>query len=276
MCNTISKLGLMVLVIVLTPFAVYALDDSEQNSTNSTNSTKSMVPWGSAEGIRRLEQSQFKVDFFKLANHFESQSNKIFCGPTSAAIVLNALRIRQGKIEIPQDTSLLTMEDRRHLPAGEWSPFYQRYTQNNVFFKSPKSRQLVLGKPQVDTEGKSVKDVGFQLRQFGELLGAHGLAVTLRVVDDGLANAEIKNEMIANLKTAHDYVIVNYRRTVLKQKGGGHISPLGAYHQASDSFLILDVTPNKADWVWVKSGLLIAAMRTFDTLENRGYVLVKN
>ena len=32
--------------------------------------------------------------------------------------------------------------------------------------------------------------------------------------------------------------------------------------------------PNRAGWVWVKSDDLIAAMRTFDTVENRGYLLV--
>jgi len=60
----------------------------------------------------------------------------------------------------------------------------------------------------------------------------------------------------------------------MNQPGGGHISPLGAYHQPTDSVLIMDVTPNKADWVWVKLSKLIQAMATKDTIENRGYVLV--
>ena len=36
----------------------------------------------------------------------------------------------------------------------------------------------------------------------------------------------------------------------------------------------MDVNPNRAPWVWVGSDDLIAAMRTFDTVENRGYLLV--
>ena len=44
--------------------------------------------------------------------------------------------------------------------------------------------------------------------------------------------------------------------------------------ECADSFLIMDVNPNRAPWVWVRSGDLIAAMRTFDTVENRGYLLV--
>ena len=38
----------------------------------------------------------------------------------------------------------------------------------------------------------------------------------------------------------------------------------------------LDVNPNRAPWVWVRSEELIAAMRTFDTVENRGYLLVSD
>jgi len=36
---------------------------------------------------------------------------------------------------------------------------------------------------------------------------------------------------------------VNYKRSAIGQKGGGHISPLGAYDEISDSFLVLDVNP---------------------------------
>ena len=36
----------------------------------------------------------------------------------------------------------------------------------------------------------------------------------------------------------------------------------------------MDVNPNRAPWVWVGSDDLVAAMRTFDTVENRGYLLV--
>jgi hypothetical protein len=71
-------------------------------------------------------------------------------------------------------------------------------------------------------------------------------------------------------------VIVNYARKELGQKGGGHISPLGAYDTRSDSFLVMDVNPNAAGWVWVTTEALVRAMRTFDTVENRGYLLISD
>lgn len=37
---------------------------------------------------------------------------------------------------------------------------------------------------------------------------------------------------------------------------------------------MLDVNPAHQPWVWVKVDDMIAAMRTKDTGENRGYVLV--
>ena len=70
-------------------------------------------------------------------------------------------------------------------------------------------------------------------------------------------------------------MIVNYRREVVGQKGGGHISPLGAYDAGSDSFLVLDVNPAVAGWVWMPTATLVKGMRTFDTVENRGYVVVR-
>ena len=48
----------------------------------------------------------------------------------------------------------------------------------------------------------------------------------------------------------------------------------GAYDAASDSFLVLDVNPAAAGWVWMPFETLVRGMRTHDTVENRGYVVV--
>jgi hypothetical protein len=234
-----------------------------------------LVPFTEAESITRLERSKFKVDFFRLANHFEGQTNKAFCGPTSAAIVLNALRAGNDQIEKPQDRTLLTEADWKWVPPDR-DPLFHRYTQNNFLASEAaqkvKTREQVFGKP----AGPGQKpDGGLQLRQFHAMLQAHGLDVQLRIVDDKLPEATITAELKQNLKTLGDYVIVNFHRPALGQMGGGHISPLGAYDEASDSFLLMDVNPNDKTWVWIKSADLIRAMRTLDVSENRGYVLVK-
>ena len=65
-------------------------------------------------------------------------------------------------------------------------------------------------------------------------------------------------------------------RTSIGQRGGGHVSPLGAYDAASDSFLALNVNPTSAGWVWIPTATLVKGMRTFDTVENRGYILIQS
>jgi len=270
------RLPALLTILFLLLLSACSSQPQQPTSSSAIKSNTALINWGSPKGIRRLEQSQYKIDFFTLANQFESQTNKIFCGPTTAAIVLNALRIRKGQHTLPQDTSLLTKSDKIYLPKNNWSPFYARYTQNTVLLKGNKSRQSVLGKPSKLTNGASTQDFGFQIRQLAELLNSHDLSISLHIANASMDNETIKNSIIHNLKTAGDYVIINYQRNLLGQKGGGHISPLGAYHQPSDSFLIMDVTPNKADWVWVPSGLMINAMRSFDTHENRGYLLVSD
>ena len=232
-----------------------------------------LVEWTSEESAARFASSSHKADFFPLSNHFVSQDNRIYCGPASSAIVLNALRL--GKREgLPQDRRAIAAEDMAWLPDG-FDPFLGKYTPNNVLTAGTKSVAEVLGKP-IEIEGEWKKDFGLQLRQLAQVLRAHGLAVTTRVVDDGAAAPPLVEELARNLAARDDYVLVNYARKALGQTGGGHISPLAAYDRASDSFLIMDVNPNRAPWVWVGAADLIAAMRTFDTVENRGYLLISD
>ena len=230
-----------------------------------------LVEWASGESVERISRSSHKTDFFALSNHFISQDNSIFCGPVSSAIVLNALRL--GKREgLPRDRRSIAEDEMAWLWQGA-DPFYGKYTPNNVLNERTKTRLEVLGKP-ILIDGEPKSDFGLQLHQLAQVLRSHGVKVVTRVVDDGADAAAVRSELAANLATGEDFVLVNYARRSLGQKGGGHISPLGAYDERSDSFLIMDVNPNRAPWVWVRSDDLIAAMRTFDTVENRGYLLV--
>lgn len=229
-----------------------------------------LVAFASDEGLARLARANAKVDFALLANQFEAQLNAAFCGPTSAAIVLNTVRSRSA--DLPRDHGRLRPDDLRHLPAGA-DPIVPRYTQDNVITPGAKTRAQVLGEPLV-VGGKTLRDFGYQLRQFDQMLRANGLTTKAVVVDDAKPEAEVRADLVANLSRPGDYVIVNYRREAVGQKGGGHISPLGAYDAASDSFLVLDVNPAAAGWVWMPLATLVKGMRTFDTVENRGYVLV--
>jgi hypothetical protein len=229
-----------------------------------------LVPFASEEGLARLARAQAKVDFPLLANQFEAQSNAAFCGPTTAAIVLNALHGPSSGL--PRDRSRLRDGDLLHLPP-KVDLTLPRYTQDNVLARSPKTRAQLLGEPML-VDGKPMRDVGLQTRQFDALLRAHGVRTRLVIVDNTQSEEAVRSELRDNLARNGDFVVVTYLRRAVGQAGGGHISPLGAYDALSDSFLVLDVNPVSAGWVWMPTATLVQGMRSFDTVENRGYVVV--
>ena len=103
-----------------------------------------LIPFSSDEGLARLARSTAKVDFPVLANQFEAQSNPAFCGPTSAAIVLNAVYGRNPNL--PRDWSRLHEGDLKYAPPNI-DPSIPRFTQDNVITKGQKTRAQVLGEP---------------------------------------------------------------------------------------------------------------------------------
>ena len=75
-------------------------------------------------------------------------------------------------------------------------------------------------------------------------------------------------------------VIVNFSRQTLgytTSAFAGHCSPVAAYHEATDSFLVMDVAIKSWEPVWVPAALLFKAMDTIgqerDTVERRYFKL---
>ena len=238
--------------------------------TAPTRPSTELLPFASPEGLARLGVATARVDFAALANQFEAQYNAAFCGPTSAAIVLNAIDRSSGRL--PRDTQRLRPGDDRYVrdPARLVEP---RHTQDSVITKGRKTRAQVLGEPTV-INGREQRDGGYQLRQLDEMLRANGATTSMTVVADSTDIAEVRTRLIESLGREGDYVIVGYRRRDVGQAGGGHLSPLGAYDMATDSFLVMDVNPASAGWVWMPTPTLVKGMQTFDTVENRGFIVV--
>ncbi len=257
--------------MLLSACATHESATSSAPTSSVAKESTALVPFASEEGLARLSRSGAKFSFAALANQFEAQYNGAFCGPTSAAIVLNTVNSRS--VKLPRDHARLRPDDVQFMPPGA-DPIVPRFTQDSVIDIGPKTRAQVLGEP-VTIGGKQVKDFGYQLRQLDALLRASGLVTTVVVVDDARSEQTIRSELADTLALEGNYVLVNYRREAVGQKGGGHISPLGAYDATSDSFLVLDVNPAVAGWVWMPAATLVKGMRTFDMVENRGYVLVR-
>jgi hypothetical protein len=153
-----------------------------------------------------------------------------------------------------------------------------RYTQAGFFTPATnkiKTLPEVLGATHTAHVGAH-PDAGFRLGQYARALRAHGLKVEARLTDGSQNAARIRAELISNLAERGNFVIVKYNRIALGQLGGNHMSPLGAYDDRSDSFLVMDVDPSAGPWVWIRSSDLIAAMRASDRGDDRGYVLVSD
>lgn len=272
MPNSKSNLSLTHRVALTFLLAIAQLPAAVALDNAAASVVQELVPFSSDEGLARLARSTAKVDFPVLANQFEAQSNVAFCGPTSAAIVLNAVRGRGA--DLPRDRSRLRAEDLQYIPSN-FDPTVPRFTQDNVITKGQKTRAQVLGEP-LTINGKQIRDFGYQVRQLDEMLRANGAITRLTIVDGGKVEQDIRNDLVENLRQRGNYVIVAYNRDAVGQPGGGHISPVGAYDGESDSFLVLDVNPASAGWVWMPTTTLVKGMRTFDTVENRGYILIQS
>ena len=90
--------------VVLAAFLATSFASQTLAQDNASSSVvQGLVAFNSDEGMTRLARAAEKADFPALANQFEAQSNAAFCGPTTVAIVLNALHARSR--DLPRDRS---------------------------------------------------------------------------------------------------------------------------------------------------------------------------
>lgn len=207
--------------------------------------SQNLIPLNSKEGEQLLIASKAKQDYLPLSTHFVTQKNQAFCGVASIVMVLNALSI----------------------PAPSEPEFGNAhvFTQDNVF-----NAQML----KVKTPFK-ISYQGMSLEELGKLLKSHPVKVEVRYASN-MTLDEFRKMTVKNLQESNNFVIVNYLRQSIGQQRWGHISPIAAYNQQTDRFLILDVSRYKYPPVWVKAEELWRSMATKDSSasKTRGLVLV--
>jgi hypothetical protein len=200
----------------------------------------------SPQGEAYLLETHALEAYFPISVVFETQRTQSYCGVASMVMALNALGV----------------------PAPA-SPEYQPYavfTQDNVLNEKTdaiRPRELLARR-------------GMTLDQLGQILSLYPVAVDVRHAAPGGAD-EFRKLAGEALAGKNHVVIVNFLRKALGEQIGGHISPLGAYDEKSDRFLILDVARYKYPPVWVKTADLFEAMNTPNPDNDnkmRGYVLI--
>ncbi len=190
----------------------------------------------SEEGRKLLAESRYSADHRSLVDHFVPQSRRAYCGVASGVIVVNALLRPEPRL-----------------------------TQSTLFTDSVRQVRTPL----------EVSFGGMTLDQLQAVLIASG--VEARGYHAGRTNLDFFRSVAKdNLQREGDFVVVNYQRSRLGQVESAHISPLAAYHAASDRFLVLDVAAHEYPPVWVTAGALWNAMKTRDDTsgETRGFIVV--
>lgn len=206
---------------------------------------QNLINLNSPEGEKLLMESKAIKDYFPLSIQFVTQKNQAYCGVASSIMVLNSLSI----------------------PAPEAPEFgsYHIFTQDNFF--NAQTQQVIA--PEV------VARQGMTLEQLGKLLETYPVKAEVHHGGD-VTLEEFRTLVSKNLQEPGNFVLVNYLRKTIGQETGGHISPVAAYNQETDRFLILDVSRYKYPPVWVKAEELWQAMATVDSTsgKTRGFVLV--
>ncbi len=209
-------------------------------SVNRLSLPEHLISLESPMGKKLLSESQIRKDYSLLNTNFETQKRPAYCGVASGVIVLNAL--------------------------GSHQSTYQRLTQD-TFFTSTASR---IRSPYL------VTFLGMSLDELALLLQSHNRKVEVYHASTTTLE-QFRAVAKANLKNDNDFIIVNYNRSAIGQIGSGHISPIAAYHEKTDKFLIEDVSSYKYPPVWVSATMLWNAMNTGDAVssQTRGYLIVK-
>lgn len=196
------------------------------------------IPYESPVGEERLKTSDAKSNADKLIRAYERQIKPTYCSIATSVVALNALFFGGEKTVTQQD-------------------FY--------------SRELAsVSQNQVDKGGLPLN----WLAQVLENLGKWHLTVS-RNIASTLPNEQIHQSIRAALMDPNQCVLAQFCHPELGQKEGvGHWSPLAAYHEKSDSFLILDVNHGSR---WVDASLLIEAMKTAtpEKKSSRGFLILK-
>lgn len=204
---------------------------------------RELVALDSPVGRRLLSQCKSSTDFFQLVCTYETQENLAYCGVASSVMLLNALDIEK--------------------PISPNHGQYRMFTQR-TFFSSDASAVK---------SAEAVSRGGMTLAELGQFLTAHNLSAETHFAD--ASNVHDFRAVLKEVTSDSDsFLLVNYLRSAIGQKTGGHISPVGAYDGEADRVLILDVSRYKYGPVWVSTEQLWAAMGTNDSEsgKSRGFV----
>ncbi len=232
--------------------------------------------WNSSEGLKRLERSQFKNDFYQLVNFYQPQINPLYCGVATGVILLNAT---YGNDEIPSQK-----ENHVEKPAAAGGGIAEFRSYSQLSFLNEKTDKIkkreVIGLKVAASvkDGQEFFDAGLSLADLAKILSkVYDFEVKVKNVEknDEESHQKFRKKLKKYLADRKKFVVVNFDGKVVGNHTGGHFSPLAAFDAESDSVLVLDVALHKTTWYWVGVDKLWEAMNTKDGDTYRGYLVVE-
>jgi len=193
-------------------------------------------------------------DFYHYQEGWEAQVTQSYCAVATSAAALNSLR---GKIDLPQDEIYIPY------PWATQNALLLNEQVKQHIFNVQKTKRLYVGL------GLSMAAslLNYNLNGQGYMAEAHSVDPTTFEKDETIKM--IKKALLDDKMR----VVINYDRGGIGQGpyGHGHFSPLGAYNEELDAFLVMDVAKYKYPPVWVPSAKVFNAISTLDTCANFTY-----
>ena len=190
----------------------------------------------------------YSMDFYRLQDGVDVQSNEAHCAVASVVAVLNSLR------------SLVAVSTEEFWP-------YPYLTQENIFNECTNQNSVYYNEDE-RWDGILIMPYGMSLRQTSAMLQCHlpeDWTITTHYVDSSLTSLEeMRNTMTRALVNPNARLIINFHREALGQSGRGHWSPVVAYSPVMDAFLIMDVAKYKSPPFWVPGSRLFDSLATID------------
>ena len=218
--------------------------------------SKVQAYWSTPEGIKRFNRTKYKGDFFRLAHHYRSQKHAVSCGVASATIVINAI-MRSNNANMIYKNKDSFGSDKRGIYLG-----YYNFDENDFLnvIRKIKTVDDIYGK------GKNCdSSYGIDIDEYPVMLEILKIkAKIFHPKNNAFDIAEFRKTLKNVIENDRSFLIAFY---------AGHISPIVAYDEISDSVLILDVAEHLNEWVWLNVKAIIKDMASS---KYHGYVVIKN
>mmetsp|Transcript_5084 Transcript_5084/g.7018 ORF Transcript_5084/g.7018 Transcript_5084/m.7018 type:complete len:367 (+) Transcript_5084:62-1162(+) len=245
----------------------------------------SCIAFSSSEGRQRLKESLnagTAETFFPLSENFRTQDDPTYCGISTLVMCLNALSIDPERVwkgiwrwfaEDMLECCISLEEVREKGTTLEQIAHLARCNGAKTPISGGKSHGILRGNElTVETLRSIVREIcrlGPWCKRINNYENCQGGDKNCIGPCDGadFCDQDSKQPGI---------IIVSYSRKTLGQTGDGHFSPVAAFHEPSDSCLIMDVARFKYPPYWISIQTLYDAIQPIDstTKKPRGIILL--